>query len=150
MTNGAFALFGGMAMLMTLKLLTTTKSMTIHIEDIKQLDYSDIIDVDAAHVPMQTPGQILLEDFLKPMGITQYRLAKSIGVSQRRIGEIIAGHRSITVDTGLRLSRFFGVSDNFWTRLQLDHDIEKAKRLLADVLLAIHPVNTNDLSSTAN
>lgn len=54
--------------------------MTIHIEDIKQLDYSDIIDVDAAHVSMQTPGQILHEDFLKPIGITQYRLAKSIGV----------------------------------------------------------------------
>ena len=136
-------------MLMTLKLLTTTKPMTIRIEDIKQLDYSDIIDTDAMPVPMQTPGQILLEDFLKPMGITQYRLAKSIGVSQRRIGEIIAGHRSITVDTGLRLSRFFGVSDSFWTRLQLDYDIEKAKRLLVDVLPAIHPFNADGLSFTS-
>ena len=85
--------------------------MTIRIEDIKQPDYSDVINTDAVHVPMQqSPGQILLEDFLKPMGITQYRLAKSIGVPQRRIGEIIAGNRSITVDTGLRLSRFFGLT----------------------------------------
>jgi addiction module HigA family antidote len=113
--------------------------MTIRIEDLKQPDYSDIIDTDAAPVPMQSPGQILLEDFLKPMGITQYRLAKSIGVPQRRIGEIIAGNRSITVDTGLRLSRFFGLSDSFWTRLQLDCDIEKAKQTLADVLPGIHP-----------
>lgn len=113
--------------------------MTIRIEDLKQPDYSDIIDTDAAPVPMQSPGQILLEDFLKPMGITQYRLAKAIGVSQRRIGEIIAGNRSITVDTGLRLSRFFALSDSFWTRLQLDYDIEKAKQVLADVLPGIHP-----------
>ena len=63
---------------------------------------------------MQLPGQILLEDFLIPMGISQYRLAKTIGVPRRRIGEIIAGNRSITVDTGLRLSRFFGLSDGFW------------------------------------
>ena len=117
--------------------------MTIRIEDLKHFDYSDVIDTDAAHVPMQSPGQILLEDFLKPMGITQYRLAKSIGVPQRRIGEIIAGKRSISVDTGLRLSRFFGLSDGFWTRLQLDYDIEKAKQVLADVLPCIHPYNSD-------
>ena len=60
------------------------------------------------------PGEILLHEFLVPMGITQYRLAKEIHVPQRRIGEIIAGKRAITVDTGLRLSRFFGMSDAFW------------------------------------
>jgi addiction module HigA family antidote len=119
--------------------------MTIRIEDIKQSDYSDVIDTGAVHVPMQSPGQILLEDFLKPMGITQYRLAKAIGVSPRRIGEIIAGNRSITVDTGLRFSRFFGLSDSFWTRLQLDYDIEKAKQVLADVLPGIHPFKTDCL-----
>jgi addiction module HigA family antidote len=121
--------------------------MTIRIEDIKQPDYSDLIDTDAVHVPMHSPGLILLEDFLKPMGITQYRLAKSIGVPQRRIGEIIAGNRSITVDTGLRLSRFFGLSDSFWTRMQLDFDIdidiEKAKQVLVDVLPGIHPFNSD-------
>ncbi len=73
------------------------------------------------------------------MGISQYRLAKSIAVSQRRIGEIIAGTRTITVDTGLRLSRFFGLSDSFWTRLQLDYDTEKTKQVLADILPGIHP-----------
>lgn len=122
--------------------------MTIRIEDLKQLDYSDLIDTGATHVPMQVPGQILLEDFLKPMGISQYRLAKSISVSQRRIGEIIAGNRSITVDTGLRLSRFFGLSDSFWTRLQLDYDIEKTKQVLADILPGIHPFNSDYPSST--
>ena len=120
--------------------------MTILIEDLKQPDYSDVIDTDAGHVPMQSPGQILLEDFLNPMGITQYRLAKSIGVPQRRIGEIIAGKRSISVDTGLRLSRFFGLSDGFWTRLQLDYDIEKAKQVLADVLPGINPFKSECLS----
>ncbi len=122
--------------------------MTIHIEDLKQLDYSDLIDIDTVHVPMQVPGQILLEDFLKPMGITPYRLAKSISVSQRHINEIIAGNRSITVDTGLRLSRFFGLSDSFWTRLQLDYDIEKAKQVLIDVLPNIHPFNSDSSPST--
>lgn len=117
--------------------------MTIPIEDIEQLDYSSVLDAEGDIVPMQTPGQILLEDFIKPMGITQYRLAKSIGVSQRRIGEIISGHRAITVDTGLRLSRFFGLSDSYWTRLQLDYDIEKTKHLLVEVLPAIQPINFN-------
>ena len=73
-------------------------------------------------IPYPHPGEILLEEFLKPMGITQYRLAKEIGVPQRRIGEIVAGTRGVTVDTGLRLSRFFGVSDGFCVGLQTDHD----------------------------
>ena len=68
-------------------------------------------------VPYPAPGEILLEEFLKPMGITQYRLAKEIGVSQRRIGEIVAGKRAVTADTGLCLSRFFGTSDGFWVGL---------------------------------
>ena len=71
-------------------------------------------------IPYPTPGEIFLEEFLKPMGITQYRLAKEIGVPQRRIGEIVAGKRAVTVDTGLRLSRFFGTSDGFWVGLQTE------------------------------
>src|SRR3546814_1036820 len=78
-------------------------------------------------VSYPTPGEILLEEFLKPMGITQYRLAKEIGVPQRRIGEIVAGKRAVTADTGLRLSRYFGMSDEFWTGLQLSYDQAKAK-----------------------
>ncbi len=87
-----------------------------------------------------TPGEILSEEFLKPMGISAYRLAKDIGVSQIRISEIISGKRAITVDTGLRLSKYFGLNDDFWTGLQLDYDASIAKQQLAAVLAKIKPV----------
>jgi addiction module HigA family antidote len=90
-------------------------------------------------VPYPSPGEILLEEFLKPMGITQYRLAKEIGVPQRRIGEIVAGNRAITPDTGLRLSRFFAMSDGFWIGLQADYDREKARASMAKALARIRP-----------
>ena len=90
-------------------------------------------------VPYPTPGEILIEEFLKPMGLTQYRLAKEISVSQRRIGEIIAGKRSITTDTGLRLSRFFGLSNGFWERLQIDYDLAVAKDEMAETINRIKP-----------
>jgi len=90
-------------------------------------------------VPYPHPGEILSEEFLKPMGITQYRLAKEIGVPQRRIGEIVAGTRAVTADTGLRLSRFFGMSDNFWIGLQLDYDTANARDALAPTLAKINP-----------
>jgi len=90
-------------------------------------------------VPPPNPGAILFHEFLEPMGITQYRLAKEIGVPQRRIGEVVSGKRAITVDTGLRLSRFFGMSDGFWTGLQLDYEAAKAKDELTEVLAKIHP-----------
>jgi len=90
-------------------------------------------------VPYPHPGEILLHEFLEPMGITQYRLAKEIGVPQRRIGEIVAGTRGVTVDTGLRLARFFGVSDGFWTGLQVDCDQATAKDAMAPVLAKIRP-----------
>ena len=86
-----------------------------------------------------TPGELLMEEFLKPMGITQYRLAKEIGVPQRRIGEIVAGKRAITADTDLRLCRFFGLSDGWWLRLQADYDTEVAKAMLAKTLAKIKP-----------
>jgi len=85
------------------------------------------------------PGEILLQEFLVPMGITQYRLAKSIGVPQRRIADIVAGTRAITQDTGLRLSRFFGMSDAFWTGLQADYDRVAATERMGDVLSRIVP-----------
>ena len=90
-------------------------------------------------VPYPTPGEILLKEYLEPMGITQYRLAKEIGVSQRRIGEIVAGKRSITADTGLRLARFFGTPEGFWTGLQDDHDRAMAKAEIGRTLARITP-----------
>jgi addiction module HigA family antidote len=90
-------------------------------------------------VPYPHPGEILLEEFLKPMCITQYRLGKEIGVPQGRIGEIVSGLRGISTDTGLRLSRFFGVSDGFWIGLQMDYDAAKAKDSLAKTLAKITP-----------
>ena len=94
-------------------------------------------------VPYPTPGEILLEEFLKPMGITQYRLAKEIGVPQRRIGEIIAGKRTITSDTGLRLSRFFGLSDGFWERLQVDYNLAILRDKMAATLDKIRPYKSH-------
>jgi len=80
------------------------------------------------------PGEILMEEFLEPLGVSQYRLAKDISVSPRRINEIVHGKRSITADTGLRLARFFGTSERFWLNLQVRYDIEVEKDRLADVL----------------
>lgn len=96
-------------------------------------------------VPYPHPGEILIEEFLKPLGITQYRLAKEIAVPQRRIGEIVAGLRGVTADTGLRLSRFFGVSDGFWIGLQMDFDAAIAKDRLSDTLAKIRPWADNEV-----
>jgi addiction module HigA family antidote len=86
-----------------------------------------------------TPGELLLEEFLRPMGISQYRLAKEIGVPAQRIGEIVAGKRSVTADTDLRLCRFFGLSNGYWLRAQVAHDTEVAERALAIQLKQIRP-----------
>jgi addiction module HigA family antidote len=75
-----------------------------------------------------TPGELFLEEFLKPMGISQYRLAKEVGVPAQRISEIVAGKRSITADTDLRLCKFFGLSNGYWMRAQAAHDTEVAER----------------------
>ena len=91
-------------------------------------------------IPYRRPGEILQHEFLEPMGITAYRLAKDIGVSQIRISQIIAGKRAVTVDTGLRLSRYFGLNDNFWTGLQLDYDAAIAKGEMAKSLRQIRPL----------
>ena len=86
-----------------------------------------------------TPGEILLEEFLKPMGLSQYRLAKEIGVPAQRIGEIVAGKRSVTADTDLRLCRFFGLSNGYWLRAQAVHDTEVAERTIGPALKKIRP-----------
>ena len=86
-----------------------------------------------------TPGELLLEEFLNPMGLSQYRLAKELGVSQRRIGQIVAGQRAITADTDLRLCRFFGLSDGYWLRAQVAYDTTIAREEMADTLSKIRP-----------
>ncbi|MCP5142633.1 MAG: HigA family addiction module antidote protein [Chromatiales bacterium] len=86
-----------------------------------------------------TPGELLKEEFLIPMGLSQYRLAKEIGVPAQRIGEIVVGKRAITADTDLRLCRFFGLSNGYWLRAQAAHDTEVAARALKDTLAKIKP-----------
>ncbi len=88
------------------------------------------------------PGELLLFEFIEPYGITKYRLAKDIGVSATRIGEIVAGKRAITADTDLRLCRYFGLSEGYWLRAQAAHDLEIARRALKKVLSKIKPLKT--------
>ena len=85
-------------------------------------------------LPPIHPGEILLEEFLKPLHISQYRLAKDLGVPARRINEIVHGKRAISADTALRLSRYFGLSDRFWLNLQTRYDLEVAKDRLGERL----------------
>ena len=88
----------------------------------------------AKKLPPVHPGEVLLEEFLAPMEISQYRLAKDISVPARRINEIVHGKRSITADTALRLARYFGTSERFWLNLQTHYDLEVEKDRLADRL----------------
>ena len=86
-----------------------------------------------------TPGELLSEEFLKPMGLSQYRLAKEILVPSQRISEIVAGQRAISADTDLRLCRFFGLSNGYWLRAQAAYDTEVAEEGLSAVLEKITP-----------
>ena len=79
------------------------------------------------HLPPVHPGEILLEDFMKPLGITQCRLAKDIGVSSLRVSQIVHGKRSISADTAMRLARYFGTSASIWMRIQARYDLEVAQ-----------------------
>ena len=94
---------------------------------------------DMARLAPVAPGEILLEEFLIPMGITKYRLAKEIGVPAQRIGDIVAGKRSISADSDLRLCRFLGLSNGYWLRAQAAYDIEIAAEKLADAIVQIRP-----------
>ena len=85
------------------------------------------------------PGEVLLEEFLKPMGISQYRLARDIGISPMRVSEIVRGKRAVTADTALRLARYFGTSVKFWMGLQDDYEVERARQVLGDRLDQVVP-----------
>lgn len=87
------------------------------------------------------PGEILMLEYLEPLGVTQHRLATAIGVPPRRINEIVHGKRRITTDTALRLARFFGTSERFWLNLQDRYDIELERDRLAEALDGIEPLS---------
>jgi addiction module HigA family antidote len=90
-------------------------------------------------LPNPHPGEILNEEFLKPMGISQSALARAIGVAPRRINEIVLGKRAMTADTDLRVARYFGVSDGFFLQMQTDYDLMEQRRKIGDRLKAIKP-----------
>ncbi len=104
-------------------------------------------------LPPIHPGEVLLEDFMKPLGLSQYRVAKDIGVSPLRISQIVNGKRSITPDTAMRLARYFGTSPDVWLRLQARYDLEKAQIAYADKIAAevkvLRPRQDNELSDAA-
>ena len=113
--------------------------MSIRIEDLAKTDFRSVTVTGGKRIAPTSPGEILREDFLKPMGLTNYRLAKEINVPAQRIGDIIAGKRGITADTDLRLCRFFGLTDGWWLRLQGDYDTRRARGALAKKLAKIKP-----------
>jgi addiction module HigA family antidote len=90
------------------------------------------------HLKNVHPGEVLKEEFLKPMGISVYRLSKETGLSETRLSQIIRGNRSITAETAVRLGKFFGVPSVFWMNLQSFYDIEEAERLYKEEMESIH------------
>jgi len=94
-------------------------------------------------LPNIHPGEVLLEEFLEPMGISQYRLAKDLKIPQTRISEIVKRNRRITADTALRLSKYFGTSAKFWLGLQDDYDLEESENKLASELKSIPEIDKN-------
>jgi addiction module HigA family antidote len=113
--------------------------MSIRIEDLANTDLSSVTVAGGKRIAPTPPGAMLRDEFLKPMGLTNYRLAKEIDVPAQRIGDIIAGKRGITADTDLRLCRFFGLTDGWWLRLQGDYDTRLARGSLAKKLAKIKP-----------
>jgi antitoxin HigA-1 len=101
-----------------------------------------VTDTATATMPPIHPGEVLQEEYLAPLGVSQYRLARAIGVPPRRINEIVHGKRGISTDTALRLARYFATSERFWLNLQSRYDIEVERDRLAAALEAIEPLKT--------
>jgi addiction module HigA family antidote len=93
-----------------------------------------------ANLDNMTPGEILFEDYMKPMGLTQNALARALGVPPRRVNEIVHGKRTVTLDTSLRLGRFFGQSPRFWLNVQAECDLRNAKSLIERVAREVQPM----------
>lgn len=98
--------------------------------------------ITTEQIPNPTPGEMLLHDFIEPMGLSQNGLARALGVPPRRINEIVLGKRSITADTDLRLARYFGLSEGFWLGMQADFDLMERRREIEGDLAAIVPRQT--------
>ena len=107
------------------------------------IEKGEAMNINKESLPIDpvTPGELLNEEFLLPLGITKYRLSKEIGVPAQRIGEIVAGRRAITADTDLRLCRYFGLSTGYWLRVQNKYDTEIARRKIEGQLDNIKPLN---------
>jgi len=107
------------------------------------IEEEEVLDMitDIEKIEPISPGELLNEEFLLPLGITKYRLAKDLGVPAQRIGEIVAGRRAITADTDLRLCKFFGLSAGYWLRVQNKFDTEMCKRKIQSQLDEIVPLN---------
>ncbi|MGD0585842.1 MAG: HigA family addiction module antitoxin [Oryzomonas sp.] len=101
--------------------------MTIKRDELEKMDYSDVSD--GTKLAPVHPGEVLQHDFMEPLGVTQHRLAVTIGVPPRRINEIVHHKRGITADTALRLARFFGTTPDFWTSLQASYDMERVAHI---------------------
>lgn len=115
--------------------------MTIQMNDLSSMDFSDVADYNAPRIPHIHAGQVLHDEFLQPLGISKYRLAKAIGVSAPRIGDIVAGRRGVSADTALRLARYFGTSADFWLNLQSGYDLETTAAVIASDLSHIQPLH---------
>ena len=104
--------------------------------DAGRIDLSDVIDPSAGRLPPVHPGDVLKHDYLEPLGMSVYAPAGALHVSRSRLNEIVQGRRAVTVETALRLGRFFGTSPEFWLGLQAGYDLETAKLILGDKINA--------------
>ena len=107
-------------------------------ENLGRTDFSGV--VGRGRLPDIHPGEILNEDFLGPLGVTQYRLAQAVAVPPRRINEIVHGKRAISADTALRLARYFGTTPDFWINLQAQYDLRQAEKSLKQIMDKIEPL----------
>ena len=113
--------------------------MTISRQDVVQgvVDFSDV--AGPGRLPPVHPGEILRDDFLRPLGLSVYRLAQELRIPRPRVNEIVRGRRRITTDTALRLARYFGTTPEFWIRLQVCHDLEHAESARREIEREIEP-----------